>query len=110
MITCVSGITIRMAVSKISELGRATQGVKLIKVDDGDSIAAITQLDEQEEDSDLVEAAVVLDENGNVVENTTGETTPDADGAETTSDATDEVNDATEDDAAEDATEPGEEV
>ena len=50
MITCVSGVTIRMPVNQISEQGRATQGVKLIRVDDGDEIAAITQLDEQEED------------------------------------------------------------
>jgi DNA gyrase subunit A len=50
MITCVSGITIRMAVSDISEQGRATQGVKLIRVDEGDEIAAITQLDEKEEE------------------------------------------------------------
>lgn len=49
MITCKSGITIRMAVSGISELGRATQGVKLIRVDEGDEIAAITRMDEQEE-------------------------------------------------------------
>ena len=48
MITCVSGITIRMPVSQISEQGRATQGVKLIRVDEGDEIAAITQLDENE--------------------------------------------------------------
>ena len=48
MITCVSGITIRMAVNQISEQGRATQGVKLIRVDEGDKIAAITQLDEKE--------------------------------------------------------------
>jgi DNA gyrase subunit A len=50
MITCVSGVTIRMSVSGISEQGRATQGVKLIKVDDGDEIAAITQLAEMEEE------------------------------------------------------------
>ena len=49
MITCVSGITIRMAVADISEQGRATQGVKLIRVDEGDAIAAITQMDEKEE-------------------------------------------------------------
>jgi DNA gyrase subunit A len=61
MITCVSGITIRMAVSNISELGRATQGVKLIRVDDGDEIAAITQLDEKDEDEEL------LDEAGNPI-------------------------------------------
>ncbi|MFZ1529483.1 MAG: DNA gyrase subunit A, partial [Ferruginibacter sp.] len=50
MITCVSGITIRMPVSGISEQGRATQGVKLIRVDEGDEIAAITKLDEKDEE------------------------------------------------------------
>jgi DNA gyrase subunit A len=54
MITCVSGVTIRMAVAQISELGRATQGVKLIRVDDGDSIAAITQLDKMEEEEEEI--------------------------------------------------------
>ena len=49
MITCVSGITIRMSVSSVSEQGRATQGVKLIRVDEGDEIAAITKLDVEEE-------------------------------------------------------------
>jgi DNA gyrase subunit A len=48
MITCKSGITIRMKVAGISEQGRATQGVKLIRLDDGDEIAAITKLDEEE--------------------------------------------------------------
>ncbi|MBC7688300.1 MAG: DNA gyrase subunit A, partial [Aquabacterium sp.] len=49
MITCVSGVTIRMSVSSVSEQGRATQGVKLIRVDEGDAIAAITKLDEEPE-------------------------------------------------------------
>lgn len=62
MITCVSGITIRMPVSQISEQGRATQGVKLIRVDEGDEIAAITQLDEKE-----VEETILLDEAGNPI-------------------------------------------
>lgn len=47
MITCKSGVTIRMPVSGISEQGRATQGVKLIKLDEGDEIAAITNLNDQ---------------------------------------------------------------
>lgn len=51
MITCESGITIRMPVNQISEQGRATQGVKLIRVDEGDAIAAITQLEEKEEEN-----------------------------------------------------------
>jgi DNA gyrase subunit A len=46
MITCRSGVTIRMPVNGISEQGRATQGVKLIKLDDGDEIAAITKLED----------------------------------------------------------------
>ncbi len=45
MITCRSGLTIRMSVSGISSQGRATQGVKLIRIEDGDEIAAITKLD-----------------------------------------------------------------
>jgi DNA gyrase subunit A len=48
MITCKSGVTIRMPANGISEQGRATQGVKLIRVDEGDEIAAITKLDELE--------------------------------------------------------------
>ncbi len=47
MITCKSGVTIRMPVSGISEQGRATQGVKLIRLDEGDEIAAITKLDDE---------------------------------------------------------------
>ena len=46
MITCKSGVTIRTPVSQISAQGRATQGVKLIRLDEGDEIAAITKLDE----------------------------------------------------------------
>lgn len=55
MITCKSGVTIRMKVANISELGRATQGVKLIRIDEGDEIAAITQLDEEEIQVEIME-------------------------------------------------------
>lgn len=57
MISCKSGITIRMKVNQISEQGRATQGVKLIRVDDGDEIAAITRMDEPDEE-DATEATI----------------------------------------------------
>ena len=50
MITCESGVTIRMKVSAIREAGRATQGVKLINIDEGDKIAAIARIAEQEDD------------------------------------------------------------
>ncbi|HEX3168551.1 MAG TPA: DNA gyrase subunit A [Chitinophagaceae bacterium] len=47
VITCKSGVTIRMKVADISEQGRATQGVKLIRLDEGDEIAAITKIEDQ---------------------------------------------------------------
>jgi DNA gyrase subunit A len=56
MITCKSGVTIRMKVSHISEQGRATQGVKLIRIDEGDEIAAITKLDVQAEEAIIQQA------------------------------------------------------
>ncbi|MEO6836867.1 MAG: DNA gyrase subunit A [Ginsengibacter sp.] len=52
MITCKSGVTIRTSIVSIREAGRATQGVKLIKLDEGDEIAAITKLDDNEVDED----------------------------------------------------------
>jgi len=51
MITNKSGVTIRMSVAGISEQGRATQGVKLIRLDESDEIAAITKLDKLEEEN-----------------------------------------------------------
>jgi DNA gyrase subunit A len=42
MIINKSGITIRLEVENISTLGRATQGVRLIKLSDKDEIAAVT--------------------------------------------------------------------
>jgi DNA gyrase subunit A len=56
IITCKSGLTIRMKVADIRELGRATQGVKLIRIDEGDAIAAITRIDVQDE-AGMVEEA-----------------------------------------------------
>ena len=53
MITCKSGVTIRTSIATIREAGRATQGVKLIKLDDGDEIAAITKLNEHEADEEM---------------------------------------------------------
>ncbi len=56
MITCKSGVTIRTAVTNISEQGRATQGVKLIRIDEGDEIAAITKIAAVEDTTDELDA------------------------------------------------------
>ena len=53
-----SGLTIRMAVSDIRIAGRATQGVKLINIKDGDSIASVsvvTKSDEEEEGEPMID-------------------------------------------------------
>ncbi|MBE6214733.1 MAG: DNA gyrase subunit A [Bacteroidales bacterium] len=51
-----SGLTIRMAVSDIRVAGRATQGVRLINIKEGDSIAAVSAVNRAEEEP--VEAPV----------------------------------------------------
>jgi DNA gyrase subunit A len=53
MIINKSGIIIRMAVSNLRVMGRATQGVRLIKINEGDAIAAVTKVDVEEEGQDL---------------------------------------------------------
>ena len=67
IITCKSGITLRTGVSTIKEAGRATQGVILIRLDEGDEIAAISKVEEDTNGNG---------ENGNdehINENTSGE-------------------------------------
>ena len=56
MIINKSGIAIRMAVKDLRVMGRATQGVKLINIKKGDSIAAVAKVihEEQEEQEDTI--------------------------------------------------------
>lgn len=49
-----SGLTIRMAVSDIRVAGRATQGVKLINIKNGDSIAAISTAEKGDDEQEKV--------------------------------------------------------
>ena len=49
MIINKSGLTIRMAVSDIRVAGRATQGVRLINIKEGDAIAAVCVVNKSEE-------------------------------------------------------------
>jgi len=62
MIINKSGLTIRMMVSDLRVMGRATQGVRLINIKGTDSIAAVTKV--LREDEEVVE----LDEDGNPIE------------------------------------------
>ena len=75
MITTTSGVTIRMEASDLRVMGRATQGVRLIRLDEGDQIADVTVVDREPE-----------------VENLEGPETPkpDSDSPENTADTSEE--------------------
>ena len=57
-----SGITIRIGVDTLREMGRATQGVKIIRLRDNDSIASVAKVSKFKE-----EEGVELDEEGNPI-------------------------------------------
>jgi len=61
MIINKSGIAIRMAVKDLRVMGRATQGVKLINIKKGDSIAAVAKVMHEEQDEQ--EETIVQTEN-----------------------------------------------
>ncbi len=58
MIINKSGLTIRLAVAELRVMGRATQGVRLINLRDGDAIAAVAnvEVDVEEKENDNGEA------------------------------------------------------
>ena len=60
-----SGLTIRMAVSGIKVAGRATQGVRLINIKDGDAIAAVSVVNKSEEEQTEVPAEAQNPEQNN---------------------------------------------
>ena len=66
MIITQAGLTIRMPVSGIKVAGRATQGVRLININEGDSIAAVSVV--------AAASAEPEDENGTETANTESET------------------------------------
>ena len=62
MIICRSGLTIRMPVGTISVLGRATQGVRLINIKEGDAIAAVSVVAHSEEEEAQTEEGTPAEE------------------------------------------------
>ena len=60
-----SGITIRIGVDTLRVMGRATQGVKIIRLRDDDRIASVAKVSKFEEDEEIS-----LDDEGNIIETT----------------------------------------
>ncbi len=64
-----SGIAIRLHVDSLRVLGRATQGVKLINLNEGDVIAAVSRVPREEDEPEEVEGAEeATDDTGNTEE------------------------------------------
>jgi DNA gyrase subunit A len=80
-----SGITIRIGVDTLRVMGRATQGVKIIRLRDEDSIASVAQVSKWEQEEEAL-----LDEDGNVIK------APDTINVENSSEETTDTNDNTE--------------
>ncbi len=63
MIINKSGITIRMAISGLRVMGRATQGVRLIKLNDGDQISSVEKIERIEGEENENEEDIASEEN-----------------------------------------------
>jgi DNA gyrase subunit A len=71
MLITTGGVLVRTRVSEIREMGRATQGVTLISVDEGTRLSGLQRIAESDSDDDA-------DESGDEVDTAAGESTPDA--------------------------------
>jgi DNA gyrase subunit A len=68
MIINKSGIAIRMAVSDLRVMGRATQGVKLINLREDDSIAAVAKVMKDDDEVEVEDISDIDVEGGTIVE------------------------------------------
>jgi DNA gyrase subunit A len=59
MLVSTSGVLIRTRVAQIREMGRSTQGVTLISLDDGSMLAGIEKVAESEEEIESAETSEV---------------------------------------------------
>ncbi len=90
MIINKSGVTIRMSIGELRIMGRATQGVRLIRLDDDDEIASVAkvEIDEEEKKAAMELASGMNPVSGNNEETSEGtdESTTDPDPETPTSD------------------------
>ncbi len=63
MIINKSGILIRIPVKPIRVMGRNTQGVRLIKIKEGDSIASVAKVDVEAEEEEISEDGTIIESN-----------------------------------------------
>lgn len=62
MIITESGVLIRMPLESISETGRNTQGVRLIRLGDGEEVATVARVESEKEEEEIIEEAIEKNE------------------------------------------------
>ncbi|MCP3026921.1 DNA gyrase subunit A [Halobacillus sp. A5] len=58
MIITAQGVLIRMSVESISETGRNTQGVRLIRLQEEEEVATVARIESEKEEEELIEEAI----------------------------------------------------
>jgi len=82
MIITKNGITIRLNIASLRVMGRATQGVRLINIQESDEIAAVTKVDHEDEEDLNINSTETLDsENASENDTAVPENTPTDDNA-----------------------------
>ncbi|MFZ4740328.1 MAG: DNA gyrase subunit A [Bacteroidales bacterium] len=61
MIINKSGLIIRLAIAELRVMGRATQGVRLIKLRDDDAIAAVAKVVNEDEDEEIIDDGEIIE-------------------------------------------------
>jgi DNA gyrase subunit A len=74
-----SGIVIRLKVSSLRVMGRATQGVRLINIKENDQIASVAKVESMESGEEEIVSEILNEENIDLTENTTNETDSNSD-------------------------------
>ncbi len=74
MITTKEGIVIRMAVEQLRVMGRATQGVRVIRLDNSDAIADLAVLAKSDDEETIGDAEIVGDNEENIETDTDANT------------------------------------
>ena len=59
MVSTLQGTLIKLAVGDVSTIGRATQGVRVIRLGEGDLVGAVTRILPEEGDEEAVEEEVL---------------------------------------------------
>ena len=112
MIINKSGITIRLRMSDLRTIGRATQGVRLIKISGNDEISSVAKVAAEEKDESETESLVVetVGEGDGIhaLQSVRASTGSDEDLADDEADALDDNDDEADDEAADDDDESNE--